>query len=211
MAVAITFTRYLPPARFDEPTPLPWTEVRIEEATEEDGTYTLIDTIVLDPVEPDPTDPIYRSFTTENGTDEDLWYRIIFADADGDVTIPTLPVQNTASVTPPSVSAYGTVNELARLLKIRTPTAEQETAMQRVLDTAALEIDAELGRTTPYTTVPALAVEVNLTRAVDLWHQEQIAFNVVGLDSESPIRLGSNSWERYANQLAPLKETWGLA
>lgn len=210
MAVAITFTRYLPPARYDEPTPLPWTEVRIEESTEEDGTYTLIDTIALDPIDADPTDPAYRSFTTENGTDEDLWYRIIFADADGDTTIPTAPIQNTAT-TLPDVYAYATVNELARRLKIREPTTEQEVAMQQVLDFAALEIDTEVGRTEPYTTVPALVVEVNLQRAVELWHQQVIAFNVVGLDSEAPIRLGSNSWGRYANLLAPLKETWGLA
>lgn len=208
MAVAITFTRYLPPARYDN---LPWTEVRIEEAATEDGAYTLIDTIALSPVDADPTDPAYRSFTTENGTGEDLWYRIIFADADGDVTIPTVPVQNTAAASPQTVSAYATVNELARVLKIRTPTDDQEAAMQRVLDAAALEIDSELGRTTPYTDPPALAVEVNLERAVEHWHQLPIAFGIIGLDSESPMRLARDTWERHAHKLAPLKETWGLA
>jgi hypothetical protein len=208
MAEVVTFLRYRPPARFDS---LPWTEVRIEESATEDGTYTQIDAIALSPLDADPSDPAFRSFTTELGTALEYWYRILFADASGDISQPTTPIQNLASLAVPDVLAYATTNELARILKIRTPTAEQNIAMQRVLDAAALEIDAELGRVSPYDDPPALVVEVNLNRAVELWHQEPIGFNVVGLDSEAPVRLGSNSWIRYANQLAPLKETWGLA
>jgi hypothetical protein len=208
MAEVVTFLRYRPPARFDS---LPWTEVRIEESATEDGTYTQIDAIALSPLDADPSDPAFRSFTTELGTALEYWYRILFADASGDISQPTTPIQNLASLAVPDVLAYATTNELARILKIRTPTAEQNIAMQRVLDAAALEIDAELGRVSPYDDPPALVVEVNLNRAVELWHQEPIGFNVVGLDSEAPVRLGSNSWVRYANQLAPLKETWGLA
>ena len=69
----VSFIRFLPPARFDA---LPWTEARIEESGEEEGTYTQIDTYALIPVDADPTDPAYRSFTTELGTADDYWYRI---------------------------------------------------------------------------------------------------------------------------------------
>ena len=91
----VSFVRYQPPARFDA---LPWTEARIEESDEEEGTYTQIDTYTLSPVDADPTDPAYRSFTTELGTADDYWYRIVFADADGDTSVATLPIQNAAGV-----------------------------------------------------------------------------------------------------------------
>lgn len=210
MPEVITFLRYRPPERYDS---LPWTEVRIEEAATEDGTYTQIDVIALSPLDADPADPAYRSFTTENGTAEDLWYRISFADADGDTTVPTAPIQNTTTDTT-TVTAYATLDELQRILKIRTPTTEQEAAMERVLLVAAGEIDAEIDLATGADLSGwqlALAEEVNLERAVEHWHQLPVAFGIIGLDSEAPMRLARDTWERHAHKLAPLKGQWGMA
>jgi hypothetical protein len=142
MAQVITFENYTPTPRYDA---IPWTDVRIYEAATadaEDVDWTLIDTVALSPVDADPSDPASRNITTElaSSTDE-LWYRLVFVDATGDTLAPTVPVQNVVSPTP-----YATVDELARILKIRQPTTEQVEAMERVLLAAAGEIDAEACR-----------------------------------------------------------------
>jgi hypothetical protein len=84
--------------------------------------------------------------------------------------------------------------------------------MTSVLTAAAEEIDAELGRATPFDDpAPALVVQVNLERAVEHWHARPVGFGVIGLDTEAPVRLARDTWDRHAHKLAPLKETWGLA
>jgi hypothetical protein len=114
----------------------------------------------------------------------------------------------------PAASAYADVDELARILKIRTPSTEQTTAMERVLLMSAGEINSEIGRSNSELSgwQLALAEEVNLERAVEHWRQEESPFGLVGLGAE----LGSaftakDSWERHALKLAPLKEEWGIA
>lgn len=91
----ITFSGFVPPPRFDA---LAWTEVRIEEGPTEAGPWTQIDVIALLPVDADPADPASRSFTTELASDGELWYRIIFADLSGDVTLPTAPLLNAVGI-----------------------------------------------------------------------------------------------------------------
>jgi hypothetical protein len=92
MSQVISFQGYTPPARFDSN---PWTEARVEEGLTETGSWSLIDTLVLDPVDADPTQPQIRNLTTENASDTTgLWYRIIFADALGGTSLPTEPIQN---------------------------------------------------------------------------------------------------------------------
>lgn len=109
--------------------------------------------------------------------------------------------------------AYTDTAELARVLRLRSPTEAQGTAMQRVLDAAAAEIDAEIG--TSYiggTTVgtPALLVEVNLERAVEHWQQQESAFGIIGMAEQIPTMTARDSWDRHAHKLAPLKQTWGI-
>jgi hypothetical protein len=114
--------------------------------------------------------------------------------------------------------AYTDVDELARVLRLRAPTEAQGTAMQRVLDAAAYEIDSEClgtatwgsaGFGTPY---PSLAVEVNLERAVEHWQQQESPFGIVGLGADTvPVMSARDSWDRHAHKLAPLKGTWGLS
>jgi hypothetical protein len=112
--------------------------------------------------------------------------------------------------------AYAEVEELARVLRLRAPTDAQGTAMARVLDAAAYEIDSEvfgsadlgsLGYGTPY---PALVVEVNLERAVEHWQQQESPFGIIGLGDAVPVATARDSWDRHAMKLAPLKQTWGI-
>jgi len=111
--------------------------------------------------------------------------------------------------------AYATVAELQELLKLSAPTATQTTAMQRVLDAAAEEIDWELdyGPATPAPSpIPPLVIEVNLERAVEHWRQTQSPFGVVGIAAETqPIVAARNTWYRHHLKLAPLKAAYGVA
>jgi hypothetical protein len=111
--------------------------------------------------------------------------------------------------------AYASVAELQELLRIPTPTATQSTAMQRVLDAAAQEIDWELGYSTESPApdpAPPLVIEVNLERAVEHWRQSYSPFGVIAVGPENePIVAARDSWYRHARKLAPLKTIWGVA
>jgi hypothetical protein len=208
VAEVVSFVGYQPPQRFDA---IPWTEVRIEEASAEGGTYTLIDTVALTPVDPDPADPAYRSFTTELGTAIDYWYRVLFADATGDVSQPTTPIQNSMAVTSPTPGTYGTVEELFRRLKIRTATAEQTDAADRILVAASGEVNAKMGRSTGLAAWElALATEVTLERGAELWNESEVPFGAIGLDNPSgPVFVSRHS--RALGKLGPLAESWGVS
>src|SRR5579859_3735778 len=91
MSQIVSFTGYTPPARFDD---IPWTDAQIQEAPEVTGAWTVIDTVTLGTPDVDPTHPAARSFTTDNGTAPDLWYRVVFLDGSGGESIPTDPIQN---------------------------------------------------------------------------------------------------------------------
>jgi hypothetical protein len=208
MATVVSFQDYTPVERFDS---IPWTSVSIEESDEVDGDYTVIDTIALVP-DPDPANPAPRDFTTILGTGEDLWYRVRFYDANGDHSEYTDPIQNVSEDL--EATPYAGTAELARVLKLRAPTADQLAAMERVLETAAYEIDAEIGRTgafgTPY---PPMVVQVNLERAVEHWSQQESAFGIIGLGGAEgfTVRAARDTWDRHAHKLAPLKDSWGIA
>ena len=207
MTVVVSFERFLPPARYDL---LPWTEARIEEASEEDGTYAQIDTHTFAPVDADPADPAYRSFTTELGTADDYWYRVVFADVDGDISIATVPIQNSADSTPISVEPYATVGELATILQVNA--TSNALALERVLIAAAGEINSETGRTDLSGWELELAAQVNLARAEELWKQMKAPWGLIGLDSElGATRIARDTFERHAHALAPLKQEWGIA
>lgn len=113
--------------------------------------------------------------------------------------------------------AYADADELARILKLRNVTPAQVEAMERVLDAAAGEIDAEAGITVDTELAGwqiALATEVNLERAVEHWQQQEAAFGLLGMGSEfggTTERIARDSWDRHAHKLAPLKQSWGIA
>jgi hypothetical protein len=109
--------------------------------------------------------------------------------------------------------AYAETTELARVLKIRTPSDQQEAALDRVLEAAAAEIDLELGLETGLSNPGdvALVEQVNLERAAELWKLQEVQFGVI-IGSE--LVTGSaprDTWKKHAITLAPLKQTWGFA
>lgn len=207
MSIVVSFSGYTPAPRYDGNA---WATATIEEASASTGPWTVIDTITLNPPDSDPTEPATRSFTTENGTADSLWYRITFYDADGDSSQTTVPVQNV------QFDAFASTAELFRILKIRTPSADQRNAAERVLAAAAGEIRSEIDLADA-TTLDGweydLCAQVNLDRAADLWRHTESIPGVTGLlgdDGSVPVP-GRYSWERYAQRLAPLKDQFGLA
>jgi hypothetical protein len=111
--------------------------------------------------------------------------------------------------------AYAGTEELARVLKIRSASAEQGTALDLCIESAWYEIndecfgDGTVAFGTPY---PALAVEVNLERAVEHWQQREAAFGIIGLGADIvPVTTARDSWGRHAHKLQPLKTVWGIA
>ncbi len=207
MAEVVTFVGYQPPQRFDGH---PWTQVRVEEASDQTGSYTPLETIALSPLDTDPAQPQLRNFTTELGTALDYWYRVVFLDATGDVSQPTTPVQNSGGSTI-TADVYGTVDELALILKRLNPNPDQRAAMERVLTAASGEVNAEIDRTdalAPWQIM--LATEVTLERAVEHWQQLQVPYGIWE-NAVGPVVVGRDTWDRHALKLAPLKQNWGMA
>lgn len=205
----VSFEDYRPSPRYDSEA---WTQVRIEEGTSSTGPWSLLETQNFGTVDADPTQPAYRNFTTTlAGTAEGLWYRLVFLDADGDVGLPTFPVQNVADDRP----VYATTADLASLLRVNE--SSRHASLMRVLKAAAEEIDVEVGAidingiTTPYSNPPALVRTVNLERAVEHWQQAQSPFGIIGLGDEGATYTARDSWDRHAHKLAPLKGEWGIA
>lgn len=110
---------------------------------------------------------------------------------------------------------YTTTDELARLLKVTEAT--YTTQLTEVLNAALYEVDDELGlHETDGVALTgagplALAAEVQLERAIEHWHARPVGFGILGLDSDAPVRLARDTWDRHAFKLAPLKQSWGLA
>lgn len=207
MSVVVSFQGYQPSPRYDG---VAWTDVNIYEGPTSAGTWTLIETIPLSPVDADPSDPATRNFTTELGTAPEQWYYLEFSDATGDTLEPTMAVHNVADAAP-----YGTVEELAVLLRLSN-FEPRRAALNRVLLAAAYEIDSELGRSSTADPLNAaqlaLVTEVNLERAVEHWQQLQSPFAVLGLGGDAgPITVARDTWDRHAHKLVPAKETWGIA
>jgi hypothetical protein len=198
----VTLQDFRPSPRYDA---LAWTQARIEEGTASVGPWTTLETISLSPVDADPSNPAYRNFTTQLGTAPDLWYRVTFLDATGDLGLPTFPVQNSSVGRP----IYATVSELALLLRVSE--SQRHASLRRVLESAALEIDDELGLDEPYGDPPALVSEVNLERAVEHWQQMQSPFGILGLGDLGVSYTARDSWDRHAHKLAPLKVVYGIA
>jgi hypothetical protein len=207
MAEVVSFVNFKPPGRFDS---IAWTGVSIEESVDGLTPWTQIDVLVLSPLDADPAHPQTRNFTTEHGTALGYWYRVLFRDATGDVSQPTTPIQNLAGSTV-TADVYATSQELFRILKIRAPTADQAVAADRVLQVAAGEINAKMGRLDALQPWQLqLCAEVNLERAAEHWAAEEVPFGVIGLDSPAgPTYLPRKS--RALAKLLPLEQSWGIS
>lgn len=209
MSVVVSLEDFRPSPRYDGE---PWTQARIEEAATATGPWATLETVAILPVDADPENPAYRSFTTQLGSAADLWYRIVFLDADASTGLPTVAVQNVPDDRP----VYASVAELGVLVNVRA--ASRHNDLMRVLKVAAQEIDDYIGDTdingvsTPYSNPPAMAREVNLERAVEHWQQQQSPFGLLGMGGESQaMYTAADSWDRHAKKLAYLKGSWGFA
>ena len=210
MAV-ISLIGYKPVERYDE---IPWTQARLEESDtdvyDDIAVWTEVETFTLSPVDTDPSDPAYRNFTTELASaTPDLWYRIVWVDATADESTPTEAVQNEADDT----VMFATVSELARILKIRTPTAEQESALERVLIAASGEVNSEIDLADASTLSGwqlALATQVTLERGAELWKLQEVQFGIVMGSEFGATHMARNTWDKHAYTLAPLKEQLGI-
>lgn len=209
MPVVVTLEDYRPAPRYDG---LPWTDAQIQEASASTGPWVTLETQAISPVDSDPRNPAYRSFTTALGTADEQWYRIIFLDAAVATGQPTFPIQNVPDDRP----VYASVAELATLLRVSAN--DKHNQLMRVLKSAAIEIDEEIGTadifggTLPYSNPPAVAREVNLERAVEHWRQSYSPFGIVGLgDDGTGLYTAKDSWDRHAHKLQVLKGSWGIA
>ena len=208
MTVVVSLEDFRPSPRYDSE---PWTGAQIYESTSSTGPWTLLETIALSPVDSDPENPAYRNFTTDLGTADELWYQVVFVDADLSTGLPTFPIQNVEDDRP----VYASVAELAQLLRVSA--SDRHNSLMRVLKAAADEIDHEIGTAdisgavTPYSNPPALAREVNIERAVEHWKQMQAPFGIVGLGDDQAQYTARDSWDRHAHKLQPLKGSWGMA
>lgn len=210
MTQVVSFEDYRPTARYDS---LPWTAVNVEEGATADGPWLLLESIPIVPLDADPSNPAYRNFTTALASDtEALWYRLVFTDAALVTGLPTEPIQNVQDERP----IYATTTELALLLR-GIDEKKRRPSLLRVLKSAALEIDNEIGPadingvTLPYSSPPALVSEVNLERAVEHWQQMQSPFGVIGVGDLGLTYTARDSWDRHAHKLSTLKGSWGIA
>lgn len=146
----VTLTDFTPVERFDG---APWVTAKISESTASAGPWSLLETITLDPVDTDPTNPGTRDFTFDTATLENGWYQVEWLDEDLNRSVAP-PVQNlqTTRAYRPLVGDVGelirarTRNENGNLLgtftATTTPTYEQ---VDRVIDTAMRKLEAKFG------------------------------------------------------------------
>jgi len=112
----ITFEDYTPPPKYDG---IAWSEIHIQESASESGPWTEIDVQSLSPVDADPTEPMARSFTTDQATLPNGWYQIIFRDPAASTALPTTPVQNVPDETMPYLP---TLADIGAIMRARTKT-----------------------------------------------------------------------------------------
>ncbi len=153
--------------------------------------------------------------------DESGSYTLVYDDDGGTAALGHIATEDltvASSIGDPfSGDTYADTDELFRVLKIRTPSAAQTAAGERVLAVATYEIDRELDRPDDDPIAGAqvsLAEEVCLERAVEHWQQQEAAFGIIELGSglnALPTRIARDTWERHANKLASAKLQWGLA
>lgn len=111
--------------------------------------------------------------------------------------------------------AYADTTELARVLHLRNPSSDQETALDRVLEAATMQIDAEIDLATDAALDSgqiSLCEQVCLAYAAELWKFQEVQFGLVGIGSElGATFVPRDLWKKYAIQLEPLKNQFGFA
>lgn len=113
--------------------------------------------------------------------------------------------------TPGAGWPYATVAQLAAAIRIRV-TDDNRAALQRCLDAAAEEIDADLDRLDPLPVpTPAAITATNIARAVEWWKAADAAYGIIGFEDTGAIRAPRDGFARHAATLTPWKQQWGVA
>lgn len=90
----ISFDDYEVTPRYDD---TPWTKIRILEGEAKDGPWTTIDEFDIVPLDPDPSSPSPKSFTTDQATLQSGWYLVQFFD-EANNQLDTEPVFNPQTI-----------------------------------------------------------------------------------------------------------------
>lgn len=106
--------------------------------------------------------------------------------------------------------AYCTIEDLAGALRIAV-TEKNTDVLQRCVDAAAEEIDAELDRVDPMPSPPPAAVAAtNVARGVEWWKAADAAYGIIGFEDTGAIRAPRDGFARHAATLTPWKQLWGV-
>jgi hypothetical protein len=184
----VSFKDFEPTPRYDG---IPWTKVLIDESENGVDGWTLIDTIVLNPVDADPAHPQARSFTTEEATLINGWYRVTFGDATNDRLQPTAPLHN---IQFSNVALLPTLVELGSdLLRTRTKdsvgnelgtftpdTRPTDVQARTSIQKAARDVLAETGTDIPDSQVEYVRnlIAIKAAMYIELsYYPEQVASN----------------------------------
>lgn len=209
----VTLERWFPPSRRDVPTPLPWTAARMEASADTDPLVFTSRRVVdfagtPEGLDDDPRYPMPRTLTAEDSLPSDVWWRVVFIDADGDESLPSLPIrvvpwrpslQDVADKCPEHtripIDAGGGVS---RTFDEQTdPTAS---AVQGLITSAVDEVEARVG-------TRITATEETLARVTAAWHAAaavQDAVRKEGVDDADSSR--GWAWASYIACLGDLKD-----
>lgn len=122
-----------------DPTLPNWVNVRVEEATTEEGPWNTVETQLLDPFPTDPTvATVYNiTFSSVNSV---AWYRLVFIDQNGDESVPTAPVLDDG--TPHTEYPWlPTVAEVALHVRARTRTRGGQQVGTFTVDTIPTDLE----------------------------------------------------------------------
>jgi hypothetical protein len=170
-----TLTNFAPPPRLDGQ---PFTQMRVEESPTETGTWTLVpgSLVALNPIDADPAEPMLRSFTTDQATLPNSWLRVVFLDAQGDLSIGDA-VNNQST----GVTGLASIADVRRALGNVNQSTVSDLDLLYYLNVAASTLENKLPQfTTPQGTstffgaprigmlwLPVMSAEVQAVRAYE--------------------------------------------
>lgn len=194
MGYVRTLTNFAPPPRLDGQ---PFVQMRVEEAPTETGTWTMIagSQVALDPVDVDPSKPQLRSFTTDQATLPSGWLRVVFIDADGDISIgDAVNAQSTG------VTGLASIADVRRALGNINQARVSDADLLYYLNVTASVLESKLPE---FTTPEGTSVIFNAPRAGMVWlpipAAEVTAVRGYESNSGGPTLLSAGKWD-YAVQ-----------
>lgn len=170
MANVVTFTEFRPIPRFDA---VKWTQARVEEALAEDGPWVEVEVFAV-PDYPDPASPPAFSFTTDEATIEDGWFRLVWLDPLSNFSA-SEAIRSTGELTLPL--SVGELRARSEFVRVKFPAApydaqkEQDVARALLTSTRLVEslVCRKLDGTMPEELVP-LAIQATVYKTEQVLH-----------------------------------------